>query len=87
MNLEDIRIIKYRILECKRFSHWVWLQDRSSGHNSNKTKRKKLRSFIESIIGNLSARWQYQECDNQIYIIKLDSESDLIIFLLKFKRQ
>jgi hypothetical protein len=86
MILDDLNLIKYRTLECKRFSHWVWLQDRSSGYNSNKTKRKKLRSFIESIIGDLTGRWQYQECDNQIYIIKLDSESDLLIFLLKFKR-
>lgn len=86
MTLDDLNLVKYRTLDCQRFSHWVWLQDRSSGSDSGKTKRKKLRKFIESIVGDLTGRWQYQECDNSIYIIKLDQESDLIIFLLKFKK-
>jgi hypothetical protein len=86
MTLDDLNFIKYKTLDCKRFSHWVWLQDRSSGINSKKKKRKKLRSFIESIIDKLSGRWQYQECDNNVYIIKLDNEKDLLVFLLKFKK-
>jgi len=86
MNLDDLTLVKYRTLECKNFSHWVWLQDRSSGNDPNRIKRKKLRKFIGSIVGDLAGRWQYQECDNHIYIIKLDLESDLIIFLLKFKK-
>jgi hypothetical protein len=86
MNLDDLNLIRYKTLNCKRFSHWVWLQDRSSGINSNKNKRKKLRIVIESIVGDLTGRWQYQECDHQVYIVKLDLESDLLIFLLKFKR-
>jgi len=86
MIVDDLNLIKYRTLECKRFSHWVWLQDRSSGHDSGKKKRKQLRVFIESIVGDLTGRWQYQECDHQVYIVKLDLESDLLIFLLKFRK-
>jgi len=86
MTLDDLNLVKYRTLDCQRFSHWVWLQDRSSGVDSNRLKKKKLRSFIASIIGDLAGRWQYQACDHSIYIIKLDKESDLIIFLLKFKK-
>jgi hypothetical protein len=86
MTLDDLNLLRYKTLECKRFSHWVWLQDRSSGTTSTRQKRKKLRFFIESIIGVLSGRWQYQECDNNVYIIKLNEEKDLLVFLLKFKK-
>jgi hypothetical protein len=86
MTFDDLHLAKYQTLDCKRFKHWVWLQDRSSGLISARQKRKNLRKYIESIIGVLTARWQYQECDDHCYIIKLDDERDLVIFLLKFKK-
>lgn len=86
MTLDDLNLVKYKTLECRRFAHWVWLQDRSSGTTSNKHKRRTLRQFIESFIGELSGRWQYQECDNNLYIVKLDNQKDLLVFLLKFKK-
>lgn len=86
MNLDDLRLIRYQTLNCKRFNHWVWLQDRSSGISSIKYKKKKFRHYIESIIGNLAGRWQYHWCDDNFFIIKLDHEHDLLVFLLKFKK-
>lgn len=86
MTFDDLRLVKYQTLECKRFQHWVWLQDRSSGLISSKQKRRNLRKYLESIIGSLTARWQYQQCDQNIYIIKLKDERDLLFFLLKFKK-
>lgn len=84
MNLDDLRLIKYRSLDCKRFKHWVWIQDRRSG-SDNKKKRKILIRYIETILGKLSDRWHYHYSNQNIFIFKLDDEKDLMIFLLKFK--
>lgn len=85
MTSDDLILKKYLILDCKRFGCWVWLNDIRSGRISNVRKRKTLIKFLETILGPLGQRWQYQLLDWDYYIIKINDEKDLTFFLLKFK--
>jgi hypothetical protein len=86
MNLEDIRVIKYHSNLSKRFGHWVFILDRRPQYQSlGKKGKKSLIDYFESLFGTLGVRWQYSKSDYG-FIIKLNDERDLLIFLLKFKK-
>lgn len=86
MNLEDIRVIKYHSNLSKRFGHWIFILDRRPQNQSlGKKGKKSLIKYFESLFGILGVRWQYSKSDYG-FIIKLDEERDLLIFLLKFKK-
>jgi hypothetical protein len=86
MNQEDIKIIKYLDLGTKRFQYWLTLIDcRGGNQTSGKKGKKTLIKYLESLFGPMSGRWHFQRQDEHIYVIKLDQEKDLLIFLLKFK--
>lgn len=85
MNHTDLILLHYKSLECKRFNYWVWFRDLRSGRFSNTKKRKTLIKFVETFLGPLSDRWQYEYGYNDTYIIKVTNEVDLTFLLLKFK--
>lgn len=87
MNHDDIRIIKYYKDLTERFGHWIFFQDRRSVlDKSGKKGRRRLIQYFETIFGPLGDRWQYSHPSDIEYILKLDSEQDLLLFLLKYKK-
>ena len=87
MILDDIRVVRYYSNLSKRFGNWVFIQDLRSGKSSQGNKgRVNLIRYFESIFGSLGQRWTYQRTDTHTYIIKIDTQEDLLVFLLKFKR-
>jgi hypothetical protein len=85
MNQDDLRIIKYHLDLSRRFGNWVLIQDRSARF-SGKKRKKEFVNYIESLFGSLGIRWQYSGVEDSRYIIKLNTEQDLMILLLKFKK-
>jgi hypothetical protein len=83
MNLDELRILRYKNVGAKRFGFWVILADRRK--INGKAARKSLIKFIESSLGPIGIKWQYEKNDREI-ILKFDHEHDLLFFLLKAKR-
>lgn len=87
MNIDDVRIVQYHSNLSKRFGFWITLHDRRRQRNSvGKKGKKSLIQYFESFLGPLGSRWQYSNTKNNFLIVKLDKEADLILFLLKFKK-
>lgn len=86
MTVNDIKVIFYKKLDTKNFSHWVTFRD-NRNHRSSKGRKGRLDfiRFFESQFGKLGQRWQYQADFHDIYHIKFNDEKDLLIFLIKFK--
>jgi hypothetical protein len=84
MTLDDIKIISYNRTTAKRFGYWVRIKDYRK--LDNRMARKGFIRFIESSLGPLGERWQYTKYNNGTFEIKFDDERDLLIFLLKAKR-
>lgn len=84
MTLDDIKIISYSNTASKRFSYWVRIRDYRQV--DGRYARKSLIKFLESGIGPLGVNWQYSKYDSGLYEIKFNNESDLLIFLLKAKK-
>lgn len=84
MNLNDLKILDYANTSCKRFNYWVKIKDyrKIDGQKA----RKSLIKFFESSIGPLGKTWNYHKLDYGIYLIKFNSEKDLLFFLLKAQR-
>ncbi len=86
MTPEDIRVVGYKKLETKNFSYWVtFLDNRKNSETLGRKGRKTFIKYLESLFGKLGERWQYHK-DHNYCIVKFNQESDLLIFLLKFKR-
>lgn len=82
MKLDEFRIVNYKDVGTKKFSFWVLIKDR--GKLEGKAARRSLIRFVESSLGPLGNRWQYEKNQREI-ILKFDDERDLLIFLLKAK--
>jgi hypothetical protein len=54
---------------------------------SGKKARKSFIKEIETLFGPLGVRWQFQADEKSIYIIKLNDEKDVLLFLLKFNKR
>lgn len=86
MTQDDIRVIRYHRDISRRFGHWVFFQDKRSTRDTIGARgRKNLIRYLESVFGPIGAKWNYEKIDQVIYILKLDDEKDLVIFLLKYK--
>ena len=86
MTQDDIRVIRYHRDISRRFGHWVFFQDKRPTRDTIGVRgRKNLIRYLESVFGPLGLRWNYEKTDQVIYILKLDDEKDLVIFLLKYK--
>jgi hypothetical protein len=86
MNPDDFRIIKYHANLSRNFGYWVFVSDRRPQRESDgKRGRKRFIAYFESLFGPLGSRWNYSR-DFHGFIIKLNDEKDLLLFLLKFKK-
>ena len=87
MTASDIRILDYNKFTSKRFSHWVKFMDlRNHTDTVGRKGRLSLIRYLETLFGKIGLRWQYQKDHNSIIILRFDQETDLLIFLLKFKK-
>lgn len=83
MTIDDIRLLKYGYVGAKRFGYWVHFRDR---RNLTGIKaRKSLIKFFDSCFGSLGDKWQYTKTSADEYIIKVEDEKNLLIFLMKLK--
>lgn len=86
MTFDDIKLIKHQSTGAKRFGYWVHFRDQrpyslSSGIHGKKTIKK----FLETSLGPMGLKWQYQRFNQSDYFIKLDDERDLLFLVLRFK--
>lgn len=84
MTLDDIKIISYNQTTARRFGYWVRIKDYRK--LEGRAARKGFIRFLESSLGPLGERWHYTKYSNSTYEIKFDDERDLLIFLLKARR-
>lgn len=86
MTFDDIKLIEYKSTGARRFGYWVHFRDRRPRHKASGKKGKlSIIKFVEQNIGPLGQRWQYQRYDQTEYILKLDTEHDLLLLLLRFQ--
>ena len=86
MTTDDIRVIRYHRGISNRFGHWIFFQDKRPARGTIGTRgRKNLIRYLESVFGPIGVKWNYEKIDQVIYILKLNDEKDLLIFLLKYK--
>jgi hypothetical protein len=83
MNQNDIRLIKFGNAGTKRFGYWIHFRDRRN--LAGLKARKSLIKFFDSCFGPLGDKWQYTKTSADEYIVKVEDEKHLMIFLLKLK--
>lgn len=79
---EKVKVERYLSTESKKFGYWIILY---ANFGTGQRGRKQLINFFESSIGKLGESFQYQRCGDHRYILKLHSEKDALIFLMKFR--
>jgi hypothetical protein len=84
MTFDDVKLIKHQRVSSKRFGYWVQFRDQSVQSAGRKKKLSIIR-FLESNLGPLGTRWQYQKLDQHDYILKLNNEHDFLMLLLRFR--
>jgi hypothetical protein len=86
MTFDDVKLIKHQFTGAKRFGYWVHFRDQRQSEKSNGRKGKlSIIRFVEDAFGPLGTRWQYQRFNTTEYILKLNSEQDLIMLILRFR--
>lgn len=86
MTQDDIKVIKYHRGISRRYGHWILFQDKRPNNETIGSRgRKDLIRYLESVFGPLGVKWNYEKAHDFVYILKLDDEKDLLIFLLKYK--
>lgn len=84
MDFNDIKLIKHSDTSARQFGYWIHFRDRRDKSTSSGRKgRRDLIKFVESKIGPIGSRWQYQKLEQNDYILKLNSQQDFLIFLLR----
>lgn len=83
MNQNDIKLIKFGNTGTRRFGYWIHFRDRRK--LEGRRARKDLIEFFSSCFGNLGTGWQYAKYSSDEYVIKVEDEKCLMIFLLKLK--
>lgn len=81
MTLEDIKILDHKSTGARRFGHWIKIRDHRQ--ISGIAARKSFIKFFEQTLGPLGTRWQYERRGLGDYILKLNEEKDLLIFILR----
>lgn len=86
MTFDDVKLIKHQSTGANRFGYWVHFRDQRPSSLSEGVKGKKsIIKFIESSLGPLGGKWQYQRFNGNDYILKLDNEKDLLFLILRFR--
>ena len=86
MTFDDVRLIKHQITGARRFVYWVHFRDQRPRSQSNgRAGKLSIIRFVESAFGPLGTRWQYQRFNTNDYILKLNSEQDLVMLILRFR--
>jgi hypothetical protein len=80
MNHGDVKIVWHKKVGCRRFGYWIGLRD--DRRLSVRQRKRSSIKIIESVLGPLGLKWQYQLADDKI-ILKLDDERDFLFFILK----
>ena len=87
MTHDDLRVIKYVISSARAFRYWILLRDYRPGKRIlGRHGRLEFINYFQALFGPIGQKWYYQKLDKHTYIIRLNSEADLIILLLKFKK-
>lgn len=85
MTFDDVKLLKYTSTGAKRFGFWIHFRDRRPVAESNGIRgKKKILKFFEERLGPLGEKWNYQKIDKE-YILKLNSERDLLFLLLRLR--
>ena len=79
----DYKVVRYHSTKAKRYAFWLTV---SSQEYQNRIARKTFIDFVETNLGPLGNRWQYQKVSSTRFILKLCEEQDALLFLLKFKK-
>jgi hypothetical protein len=79
MNFESIKLIWKKDLGTNRFSNWIYIRILTN------VRKKELVKFLETNLGPLGEKWQYQILSGSELILKLNDDRDLLFFLLKLK--
>jgi hypothetical protein len=82
MTFSDLKIGWHKDTGAQRFGYWISFI--YNGPKQGKAARKSLIHFFEQTLGPMGVRWQYQKHNYQ-FILKLDSDKDFLLFLLKLK--
>jgi hypothetical protein len=86
MTKDDIRYVTHKTGLGKRYGYWMEVMDyRPDAERLGYFGRLGFIKYIENLFGPIGIRWQYQKL-NHSFIIKFNSEQDLIFFLLKIKQ-
>ena len=88
MTADDLRLVRYMNADTRRFSFWMIFEDqRMWPINQGHLAKRSLIKFMESYLGPVNDRWQfdYSSAPKKI-IIKADSDLDVTMMLLKFQR-
>ena len=86
MNFEDVRLIKYQRTNAQRFGYWVHFRDQRPNQQAlGITGKKSIVKFVETSLGPLGGKWQYQRFNQVDYIIKMDNEADLLFLIMRMR--
>lgn len=80
----EFTVLEYKSLGTRKFAHWVKIKPNK--HFLGKNGRKEFINFFSNILGPLGTKWEYLKEHNNFYILKFNEESNLLFFLLKYKR-
>jgi hypothetical protein len=86
MTFDDVKLIKHQSTGARKFGYWVHFRDQRPHHLSvGVAGKKSIRKFLETSLGPMGQKWQYEKFNQFDYFIKLDNEKDLLFLILKFK--
>lgn len=77
-------VLDYKSLGTRKFAHWVRIKP--NRNFEGRAGRKQFITYFNSILGPLGEKWEYLREHNNFYILKFNEESNLLFFLLKYKR-
>ena len=80
----EFTVVNYKSLGTRKFAHWVRIRPHRSF--TGRQGRKEFITYFNSILGPLGTKWEYLKEHNDFYILKFNEESNLLFFLLKYKR-
>lgn len=83
MTADEFRFIKYVNTNTSRFSFWLVFKHHTKLTNAR--ARKELISFFTPMLGPLGTKWHYER-NALAFSLKLDSEADAIMMLLRYQK-
>jgi len=80
----EFTVLDYKPLGTRKFAHWVRIKPNKPF--KGRSGRKEFITYFSGILGPLGEKWEYLKEHNNFYILKFNEESNLLFFLLKYKR-